>query len=110
MYLKLHLFVTIVLTQLAALFYVGPYASLPYFPIEISRTAATNPLSKIILLVGLVTSFVHLPFYNRGVELYIAWMGMVILAVFDDVTYWSIHMFGNIIMIIAGCYSIINSK
>jgi hypothetical protein len=101
MYIRAHIFGTIILTQLTAIFYTG-VSTLPYFPIEISRTAASNPVSRVVLLVGLVTSGLHLLFSSKGYGSYIAWMGMCILSIFDDVEFWFIHMVGSTLAMIGG--------
>lgn len=62
--------------------------SLAYFPIEISRMA-TGPVSYWIFLCGMIiTCFLVPP------KLLMASFGLLMLAVFDDVNHWGMHMIG----------------
>lgn len=109
--LKNHLLITAILTQLSALFYNGSNNNLPYFPIEISRTASSNTYSWCILIIGSISSIWHIVYddvltYHMKIGLGIAWAGLCGLALFDDLSYLRAHMYSSYIMIIGGLYTI----
>lgn len=89
---KVHLLVTIIATQLVALFYDR---KVPYFPIEISRTAASGQTSLLTFRVGVLSILLTL-FWTGHLTLttFILWIGLSIVAVFDDVSHWGLHMMG----------------
>ena len=71
--------------------------SLPYFPIEISRTA-TGRISKRIFQIGVsLTTFV-MYYESDSWTTYIAWGGLLLLAFLDDRTNFEGHLIGVFIM------------
>lgn len=94
---KQHLLVTVLLTQATSLLFGD---RLPYFPIEISRTAASHPTSYYVLVFGTLTCFGYISKYVDRPEMILSWLGMCVLAIFDDVNHWSAHMFGVLVMML----------
>ncbi len=90
--IKIHLLVTIIATQVVALFYER---TVPYFPIEISRTAASGKTSLLTFRVGILTIILSLLWTGQLTLItFLLWIGLSIVAVFDDVSYWGLHMIG----------------
>jgi hypothetical protein len=87
--LGIHILITILLTQIVAL--LSNDSTLPYFPIEISRTVASSFWSKTVFTIGILS----LSFYlSETLSLFPLWSGLCIVAIFDDFHYWYLHMFG----------------
>jgi len=87
--LKLQLLTTVILTQAVSL-YSG---NVPYFPIEISRTAASSKWALFVFRVGMCSSIVlvhHALNYNQ----ILAWFSLVVIAIFDDVAWPGMHIVG----------------
>lgn len=111
---KEYIFGTVILTQLSAIIYNKVYqtGSLPYFPIEISRTAASNPFSYIILFGGAILSVVNLiqtlkPQSTLSMfGIILGGAGLVCLAIFDDVNHWAMHMLGVLGLMIGSFFAI----
>lgn len=109
--MKYHILLTVLATQIAALCFGETRA--PYFPIEISRTAAANSFSYAALLCGAVTMALHFPQLstnqstNATWAMIWAWFGFILVAACDDVTSWVLHMIG-VGMLVSGasilCY------
>jgi hypothetical protein len=91
-HVEIILCVTVVITQLAALL---QSPSVPYFPIEISRTAAANPISYRAFVIGCVSLGVPLLVSKDYATRYLlVWFSLLIIAGFDDQDYWLTHMIG----------------
>jgi hypothetical protein len=91
--LKIHIFVAVVASQLAALFL--DVERVPYFPIEVSRTAATGYYSKCVFNTGIMTLVVTMWLGDiLRLKYALLYMSLVCIAYFDDVTHWHLHMFG----------------
>jgi hypothetical protein len=105
--LGLHVVAVILATQAVA-FFIDPTFNtskrerlIPYFPIEISRTAASLPYAANVFKLGVASLAIHLPLFDSTDaqdSLYPIWLGLVIVALFDDATYWGAHMLGVLIM------------
>lgn len=93
LYTKLAL-LSCILATWAAAFWDG---SLPYFPIEISRTA-TGKLSKNVFRYGVLLCTVVLFAESTSRVDYLAWTGLIILSHFDDVTNLLWHQIGVAVM------------
>ncbi len=79
-------------------------SSVPYFPIEISRTA-TGETSRLVFSTGMtliVFDILRRSWSNRGFipSLWISCLGIFVLAQYDDERYWGIHMFGLFLFLI----------
>jgi hypothetical protein len=112
--IKFHLLCTVIFTQVTALVFSGTNGKLPYFPIEISRTASSSPNAYAVLLAGMLTMSYHIYALYRvtGVldkPLLFVWSGACMLAIFDDVSNWSLHMVGVFAMVGGGIYIILNN-
>lgn len=95
---KIHLFITIILTQISSLL----YNEIPYFPIEISRTAADGgAITKYIFNIGLTSIIITLIMTNNiNKETVLLWIGLSIIALFDDKQHWIMHNIGVLILFI----------
>lgn len=89
---KISLLLTVISTVLSGLYFDQ---SVPYFPIEISRTA-TGPWSRIIFPVGVM--FVMATCIWEVGRMQLPFVGLFILALVDDKTSWILHMLGVFIM------------
>lgn len=100
---KIHLFITIILTQLSSIL----YNEIPYFPIEISRTAADGGIiTKYIFNIGLTSIIVTLFMTNNvNNETLLLWIGLSIIALFDDKQYWILHNVGVLIMFLIAIFN-----
>lgn len=73
--------------------------SVPYYPIEISRTA-TGSVSWYVFAYGLTACSgvlwweIRDKLIQQHVGIIITWIGLLLLAWVDDVTSWSVHMLG----------------
>jgi hypothetical protein len=89
---KLYLIVIVLVT----VYFSNP----PYFPIEISRCAASTPFANDIFSMGLIQSFLiyAITAQKPGVPIHISffciWLSLSIIGLFNDVDYWIMHMFG----------------
>lgn len=82
-WVKLHLLVIVLMVQATALFWERD-EPLPYFPIEISRTAATGVLNRWLFLLAILSLGVTLHL-RRLLERYrLVWIALLFLAWFDD--------------------------
>jgi len=88
---KCHLLVTVLATQACAL-YEG---AVPYFPIEISRTAASSPMAMRALAIGFVTLGITL-WRTQTLDVITGtmWLGLVVVAAVPDTLNWVLHMAG----------------
>jgi len=95
---KIHLFITIILTQISSIL----YNEIPYFPIEISRTAADGGvITKYIFNIGLTSIIITLFMTNNVTkETILLWIGLSIIALFDDKQHWIMHNLGVLILFI----------
>ena len=101
-YTKLHLFLTVVAVQVAALLVDR---STPYWPIEISRMAASGPVALLAFRTGALALGAPLAMdgaWSRPVLL--LWLAMVIIACVDDVTSWLVHMMGVALLGVSACW------
>ena len=103
-YLKIQIAITILATQVSALLmtYVKQ-TTLPYFPIEISRTAASCSMSKTILQIGFLTcalSYALMEKKKYQLDVGLILLGMVVLSLFDDVQYFRLHMTGVFLLFV----------
>ena len=104
-YLKIQIAITVLVTQASALLMTQfKHITLPYFPIEISRTAASCPMSKIILQIGFLTcalTYALLEKKKYQLDIGLILLRMVVLSCFDDVHYFRTHMAG-VFLLFAG--------
>lgn len=96
---KLHLLASILATQVFALW---DSKNLPYFPIEISRTAASSPLATRSLQVGFSTLLVTMVLsgaatWARG----LMWLGIMIVAFVPDTLHKVLHIVGVLVVFAA---------
>ncbi len=125
---KLYLFVTV-----AYVIYKGRNDA-PYFPIEISRLAASNATAGRVFfwsvlalpavyflglwaaLYSIVTTFnAGIPFMyaailslEKNLEIFpyylaVPWIGLLMVACFDDLNHWELHMTGLAILVVSLC-------
>jgi len=89
-YMSLHLLIGLGLVQLAALCFSS---ELPYYPIEMSRIAASGalPLTLFRLVVLSLGIGLHM---NSHLVPYTVWVSLIVIAVFDDVIFPFLHMVG----------------
>lgn len=92
---KWHVLLTVLLTQALA-YWKG---NLPYFPIEVSRTAASDPLALNAFRIGILTLIFTLqttePYHTA--KLFV-WLALVCIAVFDDENYKMLHVVGLVML------------
>lgn len=89
------------------------FSSPPYFPIEISRCAASG--AHHIFSMGLFESFlVYAATLKQGVPLsplvILIWAALSIIGFFNDVDHWLIHMIGVTILVVAVALKIKEEK
>lgn len=76
--------------------------NLPYFPIEISRMAASGPFALNIFRIGLSLPLAILLFLlEEGgycTPRWLAWVALQIIIWLDDVHYWGWHMVGVVLL------------
>ena len=98
--LKTQLLVTVILTQIASLY----FGDVPYFPIEVSRTAASSKLGLFVFRVGMCSSITSLLFYYRVLAYnhFFAWVSLVTIAVFDDIKWPAMHVVGLVMLATSG--------
>ena len=99
----IHMFATVVGVMLTSLFVDK---KLPYFPIEVSRMAASGPVALLTFRIGCTTLFLTtwaidgFPSYN----IILLCVSLAVIAIFDDVRSLLGHMLG--ILGLAVCASI----
>lgn len=74
--------------------------TLPYYPIEISRMAATGDLNKILFPISIISLGLTLWLTGDFRKCLLSWVGLVILSVFDDKKFLLLHMLGVFVMVI----------
>lgn len=102
-HVKLHLFLTVVCVQVAALFVDR---NVPYWPIEISRMAASGPMALQAFRIGTLTLGAAMAMDGTWTEpvLLLLWLAMFIIAWVDDVTSQTGHMFGVALLGASACW------
>ncbi len=105
LYTKLYLLFTICVTVIAA--HLDFESTLPYFPIEISRVAASskrtlNLFRMLALTVGPVMLLLG---EMKDMASCVVWLGLITLAWFDDVNHLLLHMLGVGILVIGSMLS-----
>ena len=96
--------VSLVLSIQAIAIFTG---KLPYFPIEISRTAEASPYNRILFPIGVICLPLFMYAMNEWSNAYLlALAGLIILAVIDDKTSLMGHQIGVAIMAIGSFYAI----
>lgn len=98
-----HLILTIIATQIVAL--MSNVSTVPYYPIEISRTIAGSPWSQLIFQFGIVSMIIY-PFSAKSFSILFIWLALCIIAFLDDVNHWSFHMFGTLLLTLGSIYHI----
>jgi hypothetical protein len=103
---KLHILVTILLTQAAAV-YTG---RAPFFHIEVSRTAASGALPLWIFRIGAASSILTL-LATKSLSVQhsphlFAWVALVMIAVFDDGNWPVMHFVGIGVLALTACYAL----
>lgn len=97
---RLHLVAMIVAVQLAALFVDR---AVPYWPIEVSRMAASGWLASRVFVAGAVTLGVTMYMVDSLSAMNAAvWAAIVVIAVFDDIAYYKTHMAGVALLGVIG--------
>lgn len=95
---KWHLATTILVTQAVAL-YDG---RLPYFPIEVSQTAASSSSSLGAFTTGIASLLVTLIYTESLTDVTLAlWVGLMVVALVPGTLSWSVHMLGVAIVFLA---------
>ena len=98
-----HLVATILLVQVSAV-WLDRTSTLPYFPIEISRTAAESPMANVVLRVGFTTLIVTcILTQTLSWPRFILWFGLMLVAFFPDTVHMARHMSGVGILFVAAC-------
>ena len=88
----IHLVATVVGVQLAALYVDG---AVPYWPIEVSRMAASGPVASSVFLAGALTLGATLHLCGQMTRMNVAmWIALVVIARFDDINHLKLHMAG----------------
>lgn len=104
---KIHLLLTILATQIVALFVGG----VPYFPIEISRTAASSKLASGCLSIGAITLIITLVAANELTPItFMMWAGLLIVALIPDNVFMLAHMLGVVIIGVAACLHVFSAR
>jgi hypothetical protein len=91
--LKLHLLSGIIILNIIGIFFDSPP---PYYPIELSRIAASRSLSLNwfrFLILSLVVHFFIID-EIKTYSLPCIWFSLLIIVVFDDFNHWWLHMLG----------------
>lgn len=100
---KGHLLAVVLATQVSALI----WGKVPYFPIEISRTAASGAIPLTVFRVGVASSILTLLLARSLNPLTCSvWLCLTVICVFDDVNFWALHMLGVGGMILVAIYSV----
>ncbi len=107
-YTKLAIVCIVITIQTIAL----RWGNIPYFPIEISRTAQASIINQWIFPIAcmLLPLFMMLTQIQEWNSKYAPPLfGLIILAYFDDKTYLTMHQIGAAIMVIGACNAIFYS-
>lgn len=102
-YVKAHVLATVLATQASALI----WGDVPYFPIEISRTAASGKVPLTVFRVGFATiGGTLIATRSLNVQTSLVWTCLSAICMFDDKSNWFIHMAGVYGLIGVSGYSI----
>lgn len=105
-YTKLLLFTLVLAIQCIALI----WGVVPYFPIEISRTAQSSTINLWLFPLCVMILPCLMVFCGEFHTKYIISLsGLVLLALFDDKRHWLMHIIGVVVMIMGTFYSILYS-
>lgn len=89
---KIHLLVAVLATQAAALLVD---CRVPYFPIEISRTAASGPVALFLFRAGVLTLPLTALYAGCArLQFWALWVSLLVIALYDDLRWHGMHMFG----------------
>lgn len=102
MLVKAWLAVTVLITQTIALC----KRSVPYFPIEISRTVAANETTKYAFLFGVVSLLLPIMYTGDYLTYMPVWCALVMLAYYDDKSAWTVHMLGVAMALVCASFRI----
>lgn len=94
-FVKIHILVTVIYTMYAAVFIDG---CIPYWPIEISRMAASGDYALCGFRLGVTLMPVTLLCENVTPIAVALWVALMALAWIDDVTSFAGHMFGVVLL------------
>lgn len=101
--IKLHLAITVVATQLTALW----KGELRYFPIEFSSLLLSGPIPEYVFKVGTTTLLITIIYEGYLNETFLAlWVGMMMVAFFPGDTRRKEHMSGVLFIFAAAMYHI----
>jgi hypothetical protein len=83
----------------------------PYFPIEISRCAASHSISQQCLTFGALTAplVYFLTSNTPSLLAYAAFGGLIVLSLFNDVAFFLIHNFGVFMIFLAAVMQVVVS-
>jgi hypothetical protein len=95
---KIHLLVTVILTQITSIWIDKNY---PYFPIEVSRSAASGYYSMLVFNLG-IQSLIITMFISEILcwDYFWLYVSLSLIAYYDDVTSWHLHMIGVMLLFI----------
>ncbi len=106
--LLIHVCLVIIATAIAALV----YGNVPYFPIEISRLAASGWLASHIFKWGLsILPIAYFLFSTTRVQpvFWAIFIGLQFVTFWDDVNHWFVHMFGVVIIGISAIVHVVST-
>ena len=98
---KIHLFATILMTQAAALW----RGRVPYFPIEIFRTAAAGDVPLLVFKTG-ITLLLATLYSSKCLDwiTFFLWTGVMVVAFVPDTTHLIVHNLGVLVVFITAGY------
>ena len=98
---KLHLFATVILTQATAVW----SGNLPYFPIEISRTAASGMAPLLVFRTG-VTLLLATLYSSKCLDwtTLFLWAGVMVVAFVPDTVHLVVHNLGVLVVFLTAGY------
>jgi len=100
---KAQLLTTVIATQVSAL----TYGKVPYFPIEVSRTAASGRIPMGVFRCGILSLIITLLVSNTlDWQTFTVWLSLSLICCADDVNHWFLHMTGVFSLILVAAYSI----
>lgn len=100
---KAQLLTTVIATQVSAL----TYGVVPYFPIEVSRTAASGRIPLGVFRCGILSMIITLLVsHTLDWQTFAIWLSLSLICCADDVNHWFLHMAGVFSLILVAAYGI----
>lgn len=102
---RIHMLATVLGVMASALFVDK---KVPYFPIEVSRMAASGPVALLVFRIGCCSLLITTSVFDGtpSPTILLLCISLAVIAVVDDVTSWIVHMMGVLGLFVSACIQV----